>query len=297
MAKKDGLINSRITGIIFSAAGKEKWQERRLMSRKNYKKYNPPEQGGHGLHRFFVPGESVQGKKVVMAEQQAQQIRNVLRIGDGEHIIVLDNQGWEYEVVLTAVRRTEVAGQVVKRRQAMGEPDTQITLYQSLLKREKFEWVLQKCTEVGVRRFVPVITERSLIRSLDAVKADKIDRWRRIITEAAEQSRRGRIPELALPVKFEQCMAALDGFDCLLMPSAKAEGVSLRAVLSGGEKDRPTTIALFIGPEGGFTEKEMELGRASGAVAVSLGRRILRTETAALVAASLILYELGEMDG
>jgi len=267
------------------------------MGRKNYKRHSQPEKRGHGLHRFFIAGESLQGKKVVMAGQQAQQIRNVLRICDGEHIIVLDNQGWEYEVVLTAVRRTEVAGQVVEKRRATGEPDTQITLYQSLLKREKFEWVLQKCTEVGVGRFVPVIAERSLIRSLDAVKADKMERWRRIITEAAEQSQRGRIPELALPVKFERCMTALESFDCLLIASAKAGGVSLRAALAGDRRDGPTTIALFIGPEGGFTEKEMELGRASGAVAVSLGRRILRTETAALVAASLILYESGEMDG
>jgi len=266
------------------------------MGRKNYKRHNRSEKGVHGLHRFFVPVESLQGKKVVMAGQQAQQIRNVLRIRNGEHITVLDKQGWEYEVVLTAVRRTEVTGQVVERRRAMGEPDTQITLYQSLLKREKFEWVLQKCTEVGVRRFVPVITERSLIRGLDATKADKIDRWRRIITEAAEQSGRGLIPELSRAISLEKAIGNLAGFGCCLIASRQTEGSGVRSALRRSDKGASTTIALLIGPEGGFTEEEVKRSQATGIVPISLGRRILRTETAAVVAASLILYELNEME-
>jgi 16S rRNA (uracil1498-N3)-methyltransferase len=249
------------------------------------------------MDRFFVKQENLRGKEVVLEGQPAHQINTVLRKKAGEHIIVLDNLGAEYEIELQTIEKKKVTGQIKGKREAAGEPMVEITLYQSLLSREKFEWVLQKCTEVGVVRFVPVITERSLVRSPDAVKTDKIERWRRIITEAAEQSRRGRIPELALPVKFGQFMATLEGFDCLLMPLAKAEGVSLQEALSSGGKDKPSTIALFIGPEGGFTEKEIELGRARGAVAVGLGRRILRTETAAVVAASLILYESGEMYG
>lgn len=248
------------------------------------------------MNRFFVSKENLQGDKVVLGGQQAHQICNVLRLRPGEHIIVLDNRGWEYEVVLATIGRSEVTGEVVEKREALGEPRVQITLYQSLLARDKFEWVLQKCTEVGVRRFVPLVTERSLVREPDAVKPNKLARWRRIITEAAEQSGRGRIPELAPPVKLQEAVSGLDGFDCCLVAWPQAQSAGIRSTLRCGD-GTPASIAVLIGPEGGFTEQEVERCRACGAVPISLGRRTLRTETAAVVAASLILYELGELEG
>ena len=105
------------------------------------------------MHRFFVSVENIRGKEVVLS-QQAHQIRDVLRLKANEHIVVLDNHGLEYEVVLTNIKKNEIRGQVIEKREAMGEPDVKITLYQSLLGREKFEWVLQKRTEVGIVRFV-----------------------------------------------------------------------------------------------------------------------------------------------
>jgi len=247
------------------------------------------------MHRFFVSGESLQEEQVVLRGKQAHQIRDVLRLKAGEHIIVLDNQGAEFEVALTAVERNEVKGQVVEKRQAAGEPDVKITLYQSLLSRDKFEWVLQKCTEVGVSRFVPMITQRSLVRDCDSITASKLGRWRRIITEAAEQSHRGRIPELEMPVNLEQGLDELKDVDLALIASPGAEGEGLRSCLRGCGESKQVAVALFIGPEGGFTDSEMERGRAGGAVPFSLGRRILRTETAAVVASSVILYESGEL--
>jgi len=245
------------------------------------------------MHRFFVPQNSLHGQKVILTSQQAHQIRNVLRMGPGDHIIVLDNIGSEYTVALTKVGQQQVIGEVIYKQPAQGEPRTQITLYQSLLAREKFEWVLQKCTEVGVTRFVPMVTERSIVRRSITVTARRLSRWRRIVTEAAEQSGRGRIPQLEAPVNFGDAVSKLEGFDFCLIGSPQAAGQNLRKLLRT-DNTIPVAVALLIGPEGGFTKQEVQLAQANGAIPISLGRRILRTETAAVVTTGLILYELGE---
>jgi 16S rRNA (uracil1498-N3)-methyltransferase len=245
------------------------------------------------MDRFFVGYKNLRGEDVVLEGQQAHQIHNVLRKKAGEHIIVLDNLGWEYEVELRTTGKKEVTGSIVKKRKAEGEPAVEITLYQSMLSREKFELVLQKCTEVGVKRFVPIITERSIVRK-ESPKAAKTERWQRIIQEAAEQSGRGRIPELNKAIKFENAIAKLEDFDCKLMAHTQEQGESLRECLKNSRK-KIKSVALLIGPEGGFIEKEVQIARDNNISLISLGRRILRTETAAVIASSLILYETGEI--
>ncbi len=246
------------------------------------------------MHRFFVAEEGLRGQQVVFTGRQAHQIRNVLRMKSGDHVIVLDNTGCEYTVILTKVGRQDVVGEVVSRQQAQAEPNTQITLYQSLLAREKFEWVLQKCTEVGVASFVPIVTERSIVRRQDAITPRKLSRWKDIITEAAEQSGRDRIPQLNAPVNFADAVCRLSCFDRCLIGSPVAAGSSVREILQIGHAE-PVAVALFIGPEGGFTDDEIADACSQGATAFSLGKRILRTETAAVVASAVILYELGEL--
>ena len=244
---------------------------------------------------------------MVLGSQQAHQIRNVLRMGPGDHIIVLDNAGSEYEVVLADIGKDQVVGRIIEQRPATGEPSVRITLYQGLLSRDKFEWVLQKCTEVGVTRFVPVVTQRSCVRKVEAVTPNKLTRWRRIITEAAEQSARGRIPELAPPVNFADALSGLKDFDRTLIASpTQARSVSAGtnplphgwglSALRHTDNKTLQSVALLIGPEGGFAEQEIRLASDSGAVPLSLGPRILRTETAAVVASALILYESERME-
>jgi 16S rRNA (uracil1498-N3)-methyltransferase len=257
------------------------------------------------MDRFFVGKESLRGEEVILKGQQAHQISKVLRKKAGEHIIVLDNLGWEYEIELKTIAKEKITGQIKNKCKAVGEPAVEITLYQSLLSREKFEWVLQKCTEVGVIRFVPVITERSIVRK-ESRKENKTQRWQRIIQEAAEQSGRGKIPQLDQTVNFKEAIsnsampsrAGSPCYDCdyKFMAHTQAEGKSLRQCLKSSVK-KIKSVALFIGPEGGFTENEVQRAKDCGIVPISLGRRILRTETAAVVASGLILYELGEMDG
>ncbi len=243
------------------------------------------------MQRFFVSPEDIRGNEIVL-RKQAHQIRDVLRLKSGEHIIVLDNEGFEYETALTEITGKEIKGRIVEKRKVKDRPRVKITLYQSMPAREKLEWLLQKCTEVGVAGFVPVITERSIVRDCK-IKASKMDRWRQIVQEAAEQSQRGRMPEVSPPVTFEKAIEEIDGYGCKLIASPAAESSNLRDCLKGfncGE------AALFVGPEGGFTKDEVKLCIEKGARAFSLGKQILRTETAAVVASALILYELGQME-
>ena len=246
------------------------------------------------MDRFFVKQENLRGEEVVLEGQQAHQINNVLRKKAGEHIIVLDNLGAEYEIELQTIGGKKVTGQIKEKRKAAGEPAVEITLYQSLLSREKFEWVLQKCTEVGVKRFVPIETCRSIVRQ-ESINANKIKRRQQIIQEAAEQSGRGKIPQLEQTVNFEEAITKLSGFDYKFMAHVHGQGESLRQCLKSSDK-KIKSVALFIGPEGGFTENEVQNAKDNNIVLISLGRRVLRTETAAVVASSLILYELGEME-
>jgi 16S rRNA (uracil1498-N3)-methyltransferase len=244
------------------------------------------------MHRFFVEKSSIAGDEVELKTNQAHQIHNVLRLREGERITVLDNTGFEYKVELIKVSKKLVSGKVIEKRPAGGEPKAKLTLYQSMLSREKFEFVLQKCTEIGVSRFVPVVTQRSIVRDT-AMKEAKLERWRNIIMEAAEQSGRGLIPELRTPIDYNEAIVETEDYDMSLI-ACTTKGRELHGSLALVREDG--YVSLFIGPEGGFTDEEVELCIEEGAMPVTLGRRILRTETAGVVASALVLYELGEME-
>jgi 16S rRNA (uracil1498-N3)-methyltransferase len=242
------------------------------------------------MHRFFVAPEQIAGHHVHFRADQARQMRDVLRLRPGDAVTVLDNTGQAYRVRLETLSRERMDGVIESRAAAGGEPAARLTLYQSLLKREKFEWVLQKGTELGVARFAPVVSRRVLVREA----GDKLDRWRRIIAEAAEQSGRGRLPELRPPVALEEALRESPNYTRALIPWEGAERGGIRAALAG--LPPAPAVALFIGPEGGFDPIEIEAARAAGVAPITLGPRILRTETAAVVAVALALHELGEME-
>jgi 16S rRNA (uracil1498-N3)-methyltransferase len=253
------------------------------------------------MHRFFVPPSWVKSNEVTITGPQAHQIARVLRMRPGDGLIVLDNSGWEIEVRLVSVDRVMVRGEVVHRRLADREPQTKITLYQGVLKSNRFEFALQKGTELGVVQFVPVIADRCVVSVLDAAEK-KRQRWEWIMKEAAEQCRRGRMPALRPAILYPQaCERARQVGGLSLILWEEQEAIGLRRVLSKAPPGYdghwpPFTVNLFVGPEGGFTADEVGIARRYGLVPVSLGPRILRAETAGLVAASAILYELGDMD-
>ena len=246
-------------------------------------------------HRFFIPPEWLTGDTVAITGPQAHQIARVLRMRPGDHLVVLDDSGWEFEAQLLAVQPELVRGEVVSRRVVSGEPQTRITLYQGVLKSDRFEFVLQKGTELGVVEFVPLVTARTVALDRDA-PGKKHSRWQAIVQEAAEQSRRGRKPALQGAMPFAQaCEEVSRRAGLKLLPWEEESGLCLRNALRaaagiGG------VVHLFVGPEGGFSREEVELARGHGLLPVTLGRRILRAETAGLVAAAAILYERGDLE-
>lgn len=271
-------------------------------------------------YRFFVETGTLQGRTVQLSDADlAHQLGTVLRLRPGERVVLLDNSGWQYTVALTAIERGVVTGTVERKELAGGEPRTKITLYAALMRPERFEWVLQKGTELGVSAFVPLICERSTIADADALSGHKHERWQRIIREAAEQSRRGKLPRLAPAVMFSPAcdQAARRGTALLLwegtgVPSLRhilraPELSSTPAPTPNNEQDlvplpataspaHPFSVALFSGPEGGFSQHEFEAAGRYGMIPVTLGPRTLRAETAPLVATAAILYEMGDLE-
>ncbi|MDD5093300.1 MAG: RsmE family RNA methyltransferase [Dehalococcoidia bacterium] len=241
------------------------------------------------MHRFFIPPDWIKGDRVVINGSQARQLRDVLRLKPGDLITVLDNTGMEYRVRLVAVKEA-VIGEVVDQCRSQNDPGVEIILYQAILKGNKFDFVLQKCTEIGVSGFVPILCERCVAGSPSDTR---INRWHQILIEAAEQSRRGKVPALYPVMDFRQACEKAGYFS--LLPWEGEQNAGIKTAISNVPDARQMNI--FIGPEGGFTQSEVDFARSKGINPVTLGRRILRAETAGLVAGVAILYERDELSG
>ena len=249
-------------------------------------------------HRFFINKTQIRNQSVFITGNQARQVHNVLRLRQGDKICVLDNEDWEFEVELLATNPEQITGLVVAKWQVESEPTSRLTLFQSSLKQDKFEWVLQKGTELGVASFVPMITERSIVRQ-NTLKQNKLLRWQRIICEAAEQSGRGRIPTLAQPIEYVAALKAAQISHLAMIPWEYELDKTIATTLALNSRHKShhiRKVALLIGPEGGFTESEIQDAQSANIMPVTLGPRILRAETAAIVAAALTFHELGEIN-
>jgi 16S rRNA (uracil1498-N3)-methyltransferase len=245
------------------------------------------------MNRFFVSPQAIKDNRVVLRGLIVHQIRDVLRMRPGDEIVLLDNSGWAHRTELVTIDRDAVRGHVTEKWKLETEPHTRITLYQGLLKGQKFEWVLQKGTEIGVTAFVPVLAARCVIGTVTDVSAARIERWEKIIVEAAEQAGRAALPHLSNAMLFAQACAQVGAVDLALIPWEGEHSRGLGEALEDIPKSK--AISLFIGPEGGFTDDEIATAEERGLIPVSLGPRILRAETAGLAAVSAILYERGDL--
>ena len=237
-------------------------------------------------HRFFVESTAIADSDVRFTAEQAHQLRNVLRLRPGDRVRVFDGLArFDRLVELTDAKE----GRVVGRCEQAPEPRTCLVAYPALLQRDKFESVIQKLTELGTSSIVPVLTSRAQVREL--VDERRLARWRSIVREATEQCGRGVLPKVwnALPLVDALTRATRDG--TAIMAHEREHSCSLREALT----QRRETVSIFVGPEGGYTPAEVEAARATGAKIVTLGPRILRTETASPVLAALVLHELGDL--
>jgi 16S rRNA (uracil1498-N3)-methyltransferase len=248
------------------------------------------------MHRFFVEPERLKEDLVSLTGDLAHQLTRVLRMRPGERIVLLDNSGRAYVVELDRVSPSECYAHIVSISRPKTEPRTQIVLYQAVPKSQNFDWVLQKGTEIGISTFVPLLTQRCIIQDLDRITEHKMERWRRIIKEAAEQSGRVRLPELAQATSFSQVCEAPPADVPALVLSLAERAASLRQILENKKALEPEEVRLYVGPEGGFTPDEEWRGIETGLEPVSFGPRTLRTETAPLVASAILLYALGDME-
>ena len=265
------------------------------------------------MHRFFVAPGLLSGSRsnlVPLPKEIAHQVRDVLRLTVGEHLVLLDNSGDEVVAAVARISKAGVEVDLLERHPGKREPGVRIVLCQGLLKSARFEWVLEKGTELGVSVFAPILCRRSMA-GLEDAGPSKQQRWQRIIQEAAEQSGRSRLPEL-LPIR--PLMHALNDIPSgalAIMPWEEEHTRSLREALTSfaGAPTSPTgmptslvgaefiapreskTVVLFIGSEGGLMAEEVALAQRHGVQVVSLGPRILRAETAALAAVASVMYE------
>ncbi|MEO6196852.1 MAG: RsmE family RNA methyltransferase, partial [Dehalococcoidia bacterium] len=241
------------------------------------------------LRRFFVDPALLGGTQVTITGDLAHRLARVLRYRPGDQIVLTSGAVTEYVVRLETASPRSVTGTIVGERPSPAEPSVEVILYQSLIRPNRFDFALEKCTEIGVSRFVPVINERTQIQEEPGAK--RADRWRRIIIEAAEQCGRGRLPTVDPPQPFADALRTAPGLT--LVPWEDERTTPLAACVRS-LPERPATISVFIGPEGGYTNEEITVAGGAGAVLVTLGRRVLRSETAATVACGIILHELDE---
>jgi 16S rRNA (uracil1498-N3)-methyltransferase len=246
------------------------------------------------MDRFFVKPGTLDGETAELDRQVSHRLRHVLRLRGGDRVVLLDGSGSEYEAVLEDVSNPTVRARIVSRRDGVAEPRARVVLYQSIIKGDRFDWVLEKGTEIGVARFVPLVSHRGVVRPRTG-RVERMERWRRIVTEAAEQCGRCYLPAVTSPVSLSDALESAEGLR--LLPWEGEHQTTLRQALKeavGKVEDAPV-VSLFIGPEGGFAREEVDRAVDLGVRTASLGPRILRSETAGIVAAAAVLYEMGEL--
>lgn len=227
------------------------------------------------LHRFFVEQKIGTDHVVIADEALIHQWRNVFRMKAGERVVLFDNSGFEFEAEIKRLEKKEAELAIVEQRTGASEPRREATLYMSLIKKDNFEWVVEKATELGVKKIVPVLASRSEKKNIN------MERLQKIIQEASEQSGRTLLTELGEVVSFSHALMEVSGTVFMF----HLEGNPL--VPEEGETNIP--VSLFVGPEGGFTEEEIAEAEGKGAQIRSLGGNVLRAETAAIAVATLCL--------
>ena len=242
---------------------------------------------GVSMRRFWC--ETSSEDEFVFDKEESNHIYRVLRLDKGEHIIVCDGSGYDYECILTE-NGDICKAEIINRKISESETKSEIALFQSVIKNEKMDIVIQKATELGITRIVPVITEYTVVK-LNEKESKKQERWQRIAQMACKQCGRSRVPKVESAVNFSDALKFFREYEQRLVAY---EEEKTQNICDAVKKAKST--AYFIGPEGGITENEHKQLVLQGAVSVSLGKRILRAETAAIACGSIILALTGEMD-
>ena len=244
------------------------------------------------MYQFFVESHQIQGNQIIIEGNDVNHIKNVLRMKPGEEIAVSNGvDGKEYRCGITALEEDRILCELRFIKEDGVELSSQVYLFQGLPKADKMEMIIQKCVELGVHAVIPVATKRCVVKLDDKKAKSKISRWQGIAEAAAKQSKRRIVPDVVDVISFKQALQFVKDFEVKIIPYELAENMEktkeIISALQPGQK-----IAVFIGPEGGFDESEIREALESGVEPITLGKRILRTETAGLTVMSWIMYQL-----
>lgn len=245
------------------------------------------------MHRFFIERQNIFKDSISLEGDDVQHISRVLRLKEGDKIVLCDQQGTDYFVEIKNISKHTVQTSIMSKESSKGEPSIEVVLYQGIPKSTKMDLIIQKCTELGITKVVPVLTARTVVK-LESEKDEqkKVVRWTKIAEEAAKQSARGIVPQIEMPMTLEQALKDSQQLDLVLMPYELEKDVSVKAAI---RDKKPQKIGFFIGPEGGFEVYEIDQALQNHVVPVTLGHRIMRTETAGQAILTCIMYEYDQM--
>jgi 16S rRNA (uracil1498-N3)-methyltransferase len=248
------------------------------------------------MNRFYVGKGQIQGDWVRITGEDVKHITKVLRLAAGDRVVICDGENTDYQGIIERTGKDEVKVRLGEASKTGTEAGVGIVLYQAVAKGTKMEFIIQKGTELGIASFVPVTTSRTVVK-LDGERdaGKKQERWQRIAMESAKQCRRGRIPVVRPVVSFDAALEEMAQFDLALLFHTAPGGCPIGKV--PGKAGVYGSIAVMVGPEGGFDEDEAKKAGQKGIRIVSMGPRILRTETAGIVAAAILMYRFGDLGG
>lgn len=243
------------------------------------------------MYRFYVEKDAITDGEITLTGEDNNHIRNVLRMRAGEEIVLCDGAGTDYLCRLKELARESATAQVMACTASENELPVHLVLFQGMPKKDKMELIVQKAVELGVGEIVPVMTRRTVVKLEDEKKEEKKRmRWQAIARAAAMQSMRGVIPQVMPALSFPDALKAAGALDAVLIPYEQARGIAYtRKVLAGLAENGVRSVGILIGPEGGFEEEEVRMAEEAGACCITLGRRILRTETAGMAVLALLM--------
>ncbi len=248
--------------------------------------------GGNGFYmgRFFVNKENINGTYAEIHGEDVKHIRDVLRMKSGNRIALCDGMSTDYLAEITGSGTESIKLRILKKQKNLCEPPVNIVLFQAVPKMDRMELVIQKGVELGISAVCPMITRYTVVRPGAGSIERKLGRWRRKALEAAKQSNRGVVPEIWNPMYFREVLQRAADFDKALMPCTREKATSLKKAVTGLDARK---LCILIGPEGGFSDEEAGNAKKNGITPVTLGPRILRSETAGLAVTAAVMYELG----
>lgn len=249
------------------------------------------------MHRFFVSVNDIADSTIEITDSDdIKHAKKVLRLKPGDNVEVSDSAEWEYRASIISINDDSILLNIIDKQKFAREPAIDITLFQGVPKQGKMETIIQKNTELGVKQFVPVFFKRCVVTD-NGKFAKKIQRWQKVAAESVKQCRRGIIPEVAEAVSTKEMLEQFKEYDFVLFPYENEENITIKDVLIENnksflpQKKEHMRVAVIIGPEGGFSEQEADEIVEAGGKSVSLGKTILRTETAGMAAVAMIMYE------